>query len=105
MANTAWRYMTLESGPHEWRRAWHLGWIDGQHRARWHAEYERMSRREQIGYEQGRLHVMNVIAAGLPVPVWDGSKSGARNAYDWMRRAAERIGHPVPPEFKKVRVS
>lgn len=99
MANANFRNMSLAGGPHEWRRAIHLGWVDGQTRARWHGGYDLMSLREQIGYEVGRLHVVNVIASGLPVLAWDGSRSSAGAVEELMRQAVAMIGSPMPPEF------
>jgi hypothetical protein len=102
MANTNWRYKSLEDGPHEWRRAIHLGWIDGQHRARWHPDYDRMNRAEQIGYESGRLHAANIIASGLPVPKWDGGRAGASDFWDRIVEVVQVAGNPIPPEFEEA---
>lgn len=59
-----------------------------------------MSKAEQIGYEQGRLHVVNIIAAGMSLPRWDGSKALARDASRAMDDAYAKNGECVPPEFK-----
>lgn len=103
MANQRWAMTTLEDGPHEWRQAWFRGWVDGQHRARWAPEYERMGLSQQIAYESGRLEVVNGIGAGFAVPRWNGARSGARAVMDWIYQAHGTFGAPLPPEFVEQR--
>lgn len=88
---------TIEGAPHEWRRHYHRGYVDAQN-GKWAADYEKMSRNEQIAYEQGRLTVREAIAAGLGLIVWRGDKAGAR-AIDGLWHAIHaKIGHPVVPQ-------
>ena len=99
--NAKWASTTLETGPHVWRRSWHRGWVHAQNSPNsWPRDYDRMSVAEQIAYEQGRIHVFNIIAAGLPIPRWDGSKAGARAASKAMHEAIAKVGNPWPPTWK-----
>lgn len=94
--NAKWKRTTLATAPHEWRRTWHRGWLDAQNAPeRWPRDYDRMSPTEQLGYEQGRLHLRNVLAARLPVPAWDGRKSTCGAVEDAMYRALRVVGWPL----------
>lgn len=54
---------------------------------------------QQLFYEYGRLEAANAVAAGLPVPLWDGNDAAARRRLiACFRRARDRIGDAIPPD-------
>lgn len=75
--------------------AFHRGWIDAQH-GRWSSDYDRMSEGSQMAYESGRAGLCNVIAAGLPVPRWNGSPRSWGPVNEALCLAQHLIGHPEP---------
>lgn len=85
---------SISGAPHEWRRAFHRGWVDYQNGAPFDRQYDRMSMREQIGYETGRLVVCGLIAGGFAVPLWRGDKAGSRS----VERSFAPLRHdwPIP---------
>lgn len=89
--NSNFRRTTLEKAPSKFRRAFHRGWVDGQHNARWLRDYDRMTEDEQLGYEQGRLLAVEALAAGFALPVWRGDKSGARAVGELGAKVARAI--------------
>lgn len=89
--NTNFRSTTISTAPHEWRRAFHRGYVDWQNRAPWPHDWDVMSKREQLGYEQGRLLAAEAVTAGIPLPYWRGDKAGADKMDDLWRRTEKRI--------------
>lgn len=96
MNNRSFTLSRLGDGPHMWRRAIHLGWTEAGRGAGWNRAYDWMSIQEQIGYEVGRLHRTNVMAAGIDVPEWRGSKVGASEVERAMGIAESKVGQCVP---------
>jgi uncharacterized protein (UPF0335 family) len=101
LSNNRWRSTTLETAPIEWLRAFHQGWVDAQNRNGWPRGYDDASKMQQIAYEQGRLQVVNIIAAGMPVPGWRGDRAGVEPVRVSEIKAIGLIGSPIPPEFKE----
>ena|SRR6185312_6504512 len=97
MENHVGRSTTLATCPDFYLRAFYRGWMDGQHTAAWTDDYERASRADQVAYESGRLVVLNVIASGLPVPIWRGDRAGVRAVGIAAMRSIDRTGNPLPP--------
>lgn len=97
--NSKFTHTTMTTASHEWLRAWHQGWVDRQNGCEWPAGYDGASVRQQLAYEQGRLHVANIMASGIPVPLWDGRRSTVDRVEDAQRKAASIVGWPVPPEW------
>lgn len=101
MSNQRFSGCRLEDGPHDWRRAIHMGWTDAINGAGWHPESECMSIDEQIGYEIGRLFVHNIILARIPVPQWNGSKSTARDIEPILAKSIQLVGNPIPSRAER----
>lgn len=92
MKNENFRMMSLGQGPHAWRRAFWIGLVDIRHGLGFRDEFEKMSHSEQLGYEQGRLMTLNIRAAGMPPPGWNGSRAGADYFATEYFRSAEKCG-------------
>ncbi len=97
MANTKWRMSMIAAGPHPWRRQIHCGWIDAQNGVAWSPVYERMSKSEQMGYEQGRLLVREAMAEGFGLPIWCGDKAGCGPVDDLWTNVCAKLGRSVCP--------
>jgi hypothetical protein len=88
---------SMRAMPASARAALHRGWVDAQNSpSRWPRAYEAMPEPDQMLYEFGRLAALNVIKAGLPVPIWRGTLDDAGGFHEAHARAAELIGSPWP---------
>lgn len=101
MGNTSFATSSIARGPHPWRRQIHRGYVDAQNGRAWPDEYERMSRAEQVAYEQGRLLAREAIAEGFGLPVWRGDKAGCVPVDDLWIAVSMKLARPLcPPEWQ-----
>ena len=54
------------------------------------------TRQDQANYEIGRLHVVNMRAAGIDPPPWPAGANLPARVKALMSRAIDAIGHPTP---------
>jgi hypothetical protein len=83
-------------------KALHRGWVDRQNGRFW-LGYETASYEEQLAYESGRLFLVNVLAARLPVPVWRGTRKDSDRFDQAIRIAHALVGSAVPAKWNSAR--
>lgn len=95
MTNQGTAIVGFEDLDHTYRRALHRGWVDAQNRA-WWRQYDLATTEEQFAYEAGRLHLVNVVAAKIAVPVWRGTIKDSKPFQLALLEAARVLGSPMP---------
>jgi len=98
MANSKFIGTTIATGPHDWRRQLHRGWVDAQNGCSWPRDYDLMNKAEQIAYEQGRLLIREAIVEGFAICLWRGDKAGAKPVDDLWNAVCAKIGRRVTPK-------
>ena len=60
------------------------------------------SRQDQANYENGRLHVVNMRAAGIDPPPWPAGANLPARVKSLMNRAIDVIGQPIPTHTRQA---